>query len=87
MQGGEELSAGAGHQDDPDSHLDHCPCDIAVGEADIPADADLPPATGGLHLASVHADDEDQVDGCDIDFLAHAATGDEDLPSATGGCA
>lgn len=86
MQGSAETSASLGHESDPESHVDGCLCDIAVGAADITDDADLPAASGGLGLVPVQSEGEDQLDGCDIDFLAHAATGDEELPVATGGC-
>ena len=52
------------------------------------ADADLPPASGGVQQAATSAQDPyDHTDGCDLGFDDDAVTKDEELPAATGGIA
>jgi hypothetical protein len=46
----------------------------------------LPPATGGVETAEEEQlDDEDDVDGCEVDVTAAAQTDDLELPAAVGG--
>ena len=61
-------------------------CDLDF-QGDPTADADLPPAAGGVQRPAPSASDPDHTDGCDLHFDEGALTPDEALPAASGGVA
>jgi hypothetical protein len=66
------------HDDDADG----CLCGIEIDAAEMIADADLPPASGGVRPAEVSpGDDDEDACGCEITD----PTSDENLPAAAGG--
>jgi hypothetical protein len=76
---------GTPHQHDDEADIDGCTCGIAINEDELTRDAELPAAAGGLQVVVTAHDDEDAIDGCDVDFNSRDVTADEDLPVATGG--
>ncbi len=69
-----------------DEHLDGCTCDSG-GDHDATADDLLPAAAGGIRMAAHDRGDEEDVDGCDVDFDGPDTTADDELQAATGGVA
>jgi hypothetical protein len=71
---------------DDDEDADDCICGMEHLEDETTSDAELPQATGGIETAEEERlGDEDDVDGCELDFTAVEQTGDEELPVAVGG--
>ena len=68
-----------------EDHVDGCLCGVEFNQSDALADADLPPAAGGVQAAVEERGDEDSIDGCDADFNNSDVTTDRELPVATGG--
>jgi hypothetical protein len=65
---------------------DDCVCGMAQLEDEATSDEELPPTSGGLAVAEdEHRDNEDDVDGCELDFTAAEQTDDGELPAAIGG--
>jgi hypothetical protein len=76
--------------DDPpiaqDEDADDCMCGMEHLEDEATPDEQLPPASGGIGIAEEEEqDNEDDVDGCELDFNAAEQTDDEELPAAVGG--
>jgi hypothetical protein len=74
--------------DEDDADADGCLCGIDHGDDDeVTLDQELPTASGGVdtndedHLA----ENEDDVDGCELDFSEVDQTTDEELPVSAGG--
>ena len=44
--------ADAGADDDDDSHVDGCLCDLSIAESEMTDDSELPEATGGIERAA-----------------------------------
>ena len=74
---------------DDDEDADGCLCGMEhVG--DPTSDVELPPAIGGIQIeaaaeADGNEDNEDDVDGCELDFRLDDPTSDEELPVTIGG--
>jgi hypothetical protein len=76
------------NETEDDEHADHCTCGLETTEAEATLDVELPPASGGVHIAEESGDDaenEEHIDCCDIDFTAVEPTTDEELPITVGG--
>jgi hypothetical protein len=69
-----------------DDDEDNCLCGMDYREDEATSDEELPPATGGVETAAAaeQPEDEDAIDGCDVDFTLEP-TNDQELPAATGG--
>ena len=70
-----------------DDDEDDCLCGLDHREDEATSDVELPPATGGVETTAAAAEqpeDEDAIDGCDVD-LTLEPTNDQELPAATGG--
>jgi hypothetical protein len=72
---------GAPHVHEDEDHVDGCTSNVEFDERDALSDTELPLAAGGVQAA----DEEDGIDGCDVDFNGTDATTDEELPIAVGG--
>jgi len=71
---------------DDDEDADHCICGMEHLEDEVTSDEELPPASGGIETdEDEHQENEDDLDGCELDFTAAEQTGDEELPAAVGG--
>jgi hypothetical protein len=70
------------HEDE--DQIDGCLCGVEFN-SDALADADLPPAAGGVQAAVEEHRDEDEVDGCDVRSNGNDVTTDRELPVAAGG--
>lgn len=79
----EDTAAPQFHEDE--DRVDGCICNLEFDESDALSDGDLPPAAGGVQTAVESHDDEEGIDGCDVDFNADGVTTDEELPAAAGG--
>ncbi len=56
------------HVHEDEDRVDSCLCGVKFNQSDAVSDTDLPPAAGGVQAAVGKHDDEDGVDGCDVDF-------------------
>jgi hypothetical protein len=56
-------------------------------DEDVTPDQELPDACGGIQIDDGNQpdDDEDEVDGCEPDFIADDPTTDAELPVTVGG--
>jgi hypothetical protein len=71
---------------DDDQDADDCICGMEHLEDEATSDEELPPASGGIEAAeNGPQDNEDDVDGCELDFTAAEQTDDQELPAAIGG--
>jgi len=71
---------------DDDEDADDCICGTEHLEDEVTSDEELPPASGGIETAEEEQQrNEDDVDGCELDFTAAEQTDDEELPAAVGG--
>jgi hypothetical protein len=71
---------------DVDEDADDCICGLEHREDEATADAELPPASGGVGIDEEEPqDNEDDVDGCALDFTQAEQTDDKELPAAVGG--
>lgn len=77
--------ASAPHFHEHEDAVDGCISDIKIREDDAISNIELPPATGGVHSVVEGQDDQDSIDGCDIDFNVNDVTRDAELPAAAGG--
>jgi hypothetical protein len=69
-----------------DEDADDCICGMEHLEDEVTSDAELPPASGGIEtVEEAQPDNEDDVDGCELDFTTAEQTGDEELPATVGG--
>jgi len=73
--------------DDDAEDADGCLCGMEHLEDDATSDLELPSASGGIDTddEGQPADDEDDVDGCELDFNETDQTTDEELPVTAGG--
>ena len=70
---------------DDDEDADHCICGMEHLEDEATLDEELPPASGGIESGDARQDDEDDLDGCELDFTAAEQTDDAELPVTVGG--
>jgi hypothetical protein len=68
-----------------DENADDCICGMEHLE-EATSDQELPAASGGVETSEVgQQGNEDDVDGCELDFTAVQQTDDKELPVAVGG--
>jgi hypothetical protein len=66
--------------------VDSCICGMEHLEDEVTSDEELPPATGGVTTsAEEFLENEDDIDGCELDFTTAEQTKDEELPVSVGG--
>jgi hypothetical protein len=71
---------------DDNEDADSCICGLEHLDDEATSDEELPPTSGGIAQAEQQGpEDEDDVDGCELDFTAAEQTGDAELPAAAGG--
>jgi len=72
---------------DDDQDTDSCVCGLEHLDDETTSDEELPPASGGILQTAAEAvlEDEDDVDGCALDFAAAEQTEDAELPVTVGG--
>lgn len=69
-----------------DEDADDCICGMEHVEEEATSDEELPPTSGGIQIpAEEQRDDQDDVDGCELDFTTAQQTNDGELPAAVGG--
>ncbi|HTR12135.1 MAG TPA: hypothetical protein VMI72_02485 [Roseiarcus sp.] len=70
---------------DVDEDSDDCLCGMEHFEDEATSDEELPLATGGIEASKEEPQgDEDEIDGCELDFTAVEQTDDSELPAAVG---
>jgi hypothetical protein len=73
--------------DDDAEDADGCLCGMEHPDDEATSDLELPSASGGVDTGDEEQpdDNEDDVDGCELDFTTTDQTTDEELPVAVGG--
>jgi hypothetical protein len=73
--------------DDDAEDADGCLCGMEHLDDEATSDLELPSTSGGVDTGDEQqpADNEDDVDGCELDFTKIDQTTDEELPVAVGG--
>jgi hypothetical protein len=69
-----------------EENVDGCLCGTEHLEDELTSDEELHPATGGIASPPEEfLENEDDIDGCELDFTTAEQTNDEELPVSVGG--